>query len=385
MWETEKPAGPPDVAPLDLRDIDIHREAAYRSYEWFLRDHLHRLDADRSVRWQRDYSSIEAYQASVEPMRDRFKQMLGFWTNPADRIPPCIRDEHVLREDETYVATRLRLEVCPGLETYAVKLVPRRADVAPGLIIQHGYGGTPEEICGLTSRANHEDYSYRSLGLRAVRRGYHVMAVHHPYGYGTIDESVTTLPEHSIRHNAYGKNRLHRLAVLSDGSLLGLDMLATSRGIDLMLQTESVDPRRIGMYGLSQGGLAAMFLPAIDLRIKASISSAYFNARLAKLIGPHRATCYLDCHEEDKFLPQLIPCFGDPDIVSLIAPRAFAVEAGVQDTSVDFEKARIAFQQAKIHYDRLGIPQRVEFIGHEEGHICATGRAFAFLNIRLAD
>ncbi len=377
--EIEKKSGPPDVKPVDLLKIDEHRQRTYLSYESFLRAHLAKLDSERPLLWQRDYSNIEAYKRSVASMRDRLKAMLGFWIEPKERPPVKIWDEKILLEEEDFVAYSFRIEVCPGLESYGVELVPKTPGSHPGLLAQHGYGGTPELVCGLTPCANREDYSYRSLGIRAVRRGFHVVAIQHPSGYGTVDDEVGSLPGHLITHQNYGKNRLHRMAIMAGGTLFGLDMLSSSRGVDLLISREDVDSKRIGMYGLSQGGQSALYLPAIDERIQTSVCSAYFNKRFLKLIGPHRALCYLDSNEEDKFFSDVIRYFSDSDIVSLITPRAFAVEAGQKDSSVDFEKAQEEFRCARVHYEKLGIADRIEFIAHAEGHVSATCRAFEFL------
>jgi len=238
-------------------------------------------------------------------------------------------------------------------------------------------------VCGFTRSANAPDYSYGSLGLRAARRGFHVVAVHHPSGYGSHADSQTGLPQFPDRGPNYGKNRLHRLAIMGYGTLFGLDMMGSSRGVDLLLARPDVDADRIGMYGLSQGGESALFLPAMDTRIRASVCSAYFNHRFVKLIGPHRALSFLDSAEEDKFFSEVIPCFSDCDVVSLIAPRAFAVEAGQEDSSVDFEKSQAEYARAHEHYQRLGVADRSEFIAHAAGHVSATCRAFEFLEHHL--
>ncbi len=73
---------------------------------------------------------------------------------------------------------------------------------------------------------------------------------------------------------------------------------------------------------------------------------------------------------------------GEP-LASLIAPRAFAVEAGLKDTSVNFERAEAEFARAHEHYEMLGIADRIEFIAHAEGHVPATRRAFEFLEQHL--
>jgi hypothetical protein len=376
----EQQAGPPDCEPVEASAVDAHRETVYRSYENYLREELARLEEERPARWNRDYSGEDAYAASVAPMRERFKAMLGSWVEPGDRDPVAERDEESLIEDGAFTARRFYFNVLPGLESYAVELVPKSAGPHPGLLVQHGYGGTPELVCGLCTSANEEDYSYRSLGLRAVRRGHHVIAIHHPTGYGTTADTIGSpaIPDFPQFLLEYGKNRLHRLALMAGGrSLLGLDMLACSRGVDLLLSRPGVDS--VGMYGLSQGATSTLYAMAMDDRIKVGVASAWFSRRLFKMIGPHPVTPYLDTREEDKFFADMIPLFSDGDVVSLIAPRSIAIEAGEKDTSVNFEGAWEEFQQARAHYEELGIPERIEFIAHHEGHVSATARAFEFL------
>jgi hypothetical protein len=162
-------------------------------------------------------------------------------------------------------------------------------------------------------------------------------------------------------------------------------MLASSRALDLLAGNREVDPSRLGMYGLSRGGQSALFLPAMDLRIRASVCSAYFNDRLPKLIGPYSRTNYIDWFAEGQILPEQVRWFADADIASLIAPRAFAVEAGKLDGAVDQEAAREECERARVHCDRLGVPDRFEFIPHAEGHVSATARAFEFLHIHLSN
>jgi dienelactone hydrolase len=384
--DIEQPESAPLVPAADMAIVDAYRKRVYESYEQFFRQRLAELDRDREKLWRRDYSSVEAYERSVEPMRQRLAAMLGWWIEPQNRPPLKTRDEQteILFKEKDFIAYRVSFEVLPGLESYAVELAPCSPGPHPGLLAQHGYGGCPESVCGFTPQANAKDYSYRSLGIRAVRRGYHVIAVHHPSGYGTEAETVGSLPRFQNYGRAYGKNRLHRLAFLAGGTLFGLDMMVSSRGVDLLFSRAGVDRNRVGMYGLSQGGLSALYLPALDKRIKASVCAAYFNSRLLKLIGPHRATCYLDSPEEDKFFAEVVRCFADADLASLICPRSFAVEAGERDTSVDFEKSRDEFPLAAEHYRKLGVEKRIEFIAHNQGHVSATTRAFQFLQEQLA-
>jgi hypothetical protein len=309
--------------------------------------------------------------------------MFGWWIEPGERAPVIKLDEQPLLETDEFVATRFAVEVFPGLETYGVEMTPKSPGPHRGLLAQHGYGGTPEGICGFGPEANRADYSYRSMGLRAVRHGFHVVAIHHPTTYGAPEiRSEKPLPTHPEMSMYYGKDRLHRLAVMAGGTLFGLDLMASSRGIDLLVAA-GVSEKRVGMYGVSQGGQTTLYLPALDQRIHAAVSCAYFNWRTPKMLGPVRGGAFIDIDSEDKIFTEIIRCFSDCDVVSLIAPRAFAVESGLHDAAVDIEKGEAEFQRARVHYEKLGIADRIEFIPHAEGHVSATKRAFEFLREHL--
>jgi cephalosporin-C deacetylase-like acetyl esterase len=384
-WQPcEQPAGNAQFSLGNSSNFDEKRRRTYDAYEAFLRGRLHGLCNRRHAQWHRDYSSMPAYEASIASMRVRLRRMVGFWVNPSERQPASRQNSEVILETEEFKAIRFDFEIMPNVSTYAVELIPHKSTLRRGLLLQHGYGGTPELICGLTENSNREDYSYRLLGLRAVKRGYHVLAVFHPYGYGSPADELFGLPQFPKMPGEYARNRLDRLAKMCGGTAFGLDLLASSRGIDLLLNSGNVDHNKIGMYGLSQGGQTALYLPAIDPRIRATVVSAYFNLRIHKLIGPCNSLSYLDSNEEDKFFTEVISTFSDSDVASLIAPRAMAVEAGLLDESVDFSQVQVEFEQARLHYDQLGIPDRIEFIAHQEGHVSATGRAFEFLEKQLS-
>jgi len=56
------------------------------------------------------------------------------------------------------------------------------------------------------------------------------------------------------------------------------------RLIDLLEGLPQVRSDRIGMYGLSHGGLSSVFLGALDKRLQAVVSSMYFNERYHKQV-----------------------------------------------------------------------------------------------------
>src|SRR5436190_378339 len=85
--QIEQLAGKPLVGSVDLTAVEASRRNVYQSYETFLRDRLAMLNDARPAQWNRDYSSLPAYESSIAPMRRRLCDMLGFWINPAERAP----------------------------------------------------------------------------------------------------------------------------------------------------------------------------------------------------------------------------------------------------------------------------------------------------------
>src|SRR5437016_6012867 len=121
LWnEIEQGAGRPLVDPVDRAGVEVRRRDAYLSYESFLRDRLAELDRSRAP-WERDYTTIEAYEASIAPMRRRLCQMLGFWVEPGERTPLNVGKREILLDETDFSASRFALEILPGVSMYAVE------------------------------------------------------------------------------------------------------------------------------------------------------------------------------------------------------------------------------------------------------------------------
>ncbi len=69
----EQTPGPSQVQTVEPAKVESRRKAVYLSYEKFLRQRLEELNRQRPGKWQRDYSSVDAYLKSVSGMRARLK------------------------------------------------------------------------------------------------------------------------------------------------------------------------------------------------------------------------------------------------------------------------------------------------------------------------
>lgn len=362
---------------IEYDEIDERRRALYRGYDAYFTGRDLEAYAGREQHWQRNYASIPAYLRSVEPMRQRFAAMTGYGGQP--EVEPAPEWEDVATT-EAYTARRLWLNVMPGVRMDALYLVPRGGGRRPLVVAQHGLCGTPEEACGFVHDAIRSDYSYHRMGIRLAERGFVVIAPHMVGGYGTNEGGARFVPELGDAEWARARTQLYRKAYLAGDRLYGTELMAISRLLDYAAALPEVDGDRIGFYGLSQGGQTALFLPAVDTRIRVSVSSAFFQHRLGKMIDySNPVTPYVKSYEEDKFFPGWLKYFDDADVVSLICPRAFAGETGRKDQAVWWEHSRLAYEEARQHYVKLGIPERVAYFEHADGHVARGIESIDFI------
>jgi len=136
-----------------------------------------------------------------------------------------------------------------------------------------------------------------------------------------------------------------------------------------LLSDPRIDPQRVGMWGVSLGGMATMFWMPLESRIKAGVVSAWFNHRRNKMVIPDdRYSCFLVTTEEHAFFSGWLTEFTDHDVVSLICPRPLLIHHGKKDRIAYWPQVLEEFNIAKIHYEKLDIGDRIKIDIHEGGH-----------------
>jgi dienelactone hydrolase len=110
------------------------------------------------------------------------------------------------------------------------------------------------------------------------------------------------------------------------GSITALEVFCIMRSTDYFAGLDNIDENRIGMIGLSYGGMYTLYTAAADVRIKAALSSCWFGERLDNL------------WTDWKYFNQL-NIFSDEEVGSLVFPRKLYVEIGKYDETFSPEKA----------------------------------------------
>ena len=365
----------PDRFPESAKDSESIRDEQYRQMDSYFEQQIASTGRARTRYWSRlDYSSATNFDRSADAYRKDWAQYLGV---PDPGATPLNVKQVKVREFETYTAWRVWFDTVPGGQAYGILLVPKAAGPKPALICVHGHQGTPEIVAGFLPEEELKGNIYRVFGRTAVLRDYVVWC---PMILGYYSEEHT--PQEGPQ--AQGRDLLHKKALLSNRTLMGLEVAKLRRAVDYLSTLPEVDPQRIGIYGLSKGGHYTLYTAGLEKRLRAVVVSGWFNDRTKKLThskSEATPTPFITrIHRSEYYLTDLLNRFGDAELAWMIAPRPLMIEAGTKDNSVNIDFAREEFERVRDVYGLLSAGDRAEFAAFEGPHQIDGVRSFPFLD-----
>ncbi len=193
-------------------------------------------------------------------------------------------------------------------------------------------------------------------------------------GYVTLAPDAICFEERAFEAAPvlYHAHQLHN-RLMRGQTLLAKVLFDISVGIDLLESLPEVDPTRIGFIGHSYGGRTALFAPAFDKRIKASVSncgSTTFKEMLSDNIQM----------QFDYVIPNFLASGDVEDVVRLVEPCSLLI-LGTDDDRMSrnieaiYEYAKSAFVNG--NFERQIYPGKHVF--SEE----MRSRAYKFLDHHL--
>jgi dienelactone hydrolase len=310
-----------------------------------------------------DYFSIEDYQNSLYPYRERVGKFFGY--PPPKSVEGNIVKFVKVGEDINCTIYRVWIEVIERVNAYGIYMVPKNIKgEAPLIIAQHGGGGNPEAICDLDTRIN-----YHSFGPEAVKRGYIVWAPALAMRCGYCEDPDIQGASREI---------LDQKLKFAGTSIIGVELQKIIESTRTLIRNRpEIDANRIGMTGLSWGGFFTMYTTAVCPFIKVAVPSGYFRGTEPEL---NRAVSGESKTAADR---NLFQGTGHFQVVGLICPRPCMVQIGATDTLFNMEEAREESARASEFYKKLGISDRYEFNVHPAGHEFDIPNLFRFFDKHL--
>ncbi len=324
-------------------------------FEDWLRREVQSYQRRKSRYWTPDFSSEEAFLASVEGNRDRWRAALGVFEPRDDTFAPQFYP--AMEDDEVY-AQWVEVRLDEGLYARAIVARPKKAEGrVPLMVCQHGISSSPEHCFGVAP----SETVYWSFAREVVRAG-----------YGVIAPLMTTTGQY--------RSRLDRICRALGYTIHGLEVAKISRLLDWAETLEWVDSDRLGMWGLSMGGLYTLITVPVELRLKLGIISAFFNHRVNKLcIEDPRYSCFLPTNEEYIFIPGWLREFSDAELMALYCPRPIQVQCGKCDGISWWPMVVEEFERGREYYERLGIGDRCDLCLNPGGHEVVVDSGLEFI------
>lgn len=322
-------------------------------------------------------------------LSQRFRQRLGeFPSEPADLNPLLLERTQC----DGYIRERIEITTYEGLRMPLYLLIPDQAlpnsnaqkgshdpdspDPRPVVLAIHGHGCGSREIVGLHpdgSARKSQSGLHKDFALSLVRQGFVVVA---PELLGFGDRRLAE--DLALAAEDPGKNSCFRLSsalLMAGQTMAGYRIYETMRALDYVQTRREADSGRVGIMGISGGGLVAGFTAALDPRIACAVVSGYTNTFAASILSRN--------HCLDNYIPGILLEAEMPDLLGLIAPRGLFVEAGANDHLFGPAGVREALDRLQVLFQASGRPNGIEADLFEGGHEIHGNPAFAWLNRQL--
>ena len=278
----------------------IERDTCYRQdYVDTTGQWLQRLQQEAAEE-RSAFMTPEAYAETPEQFRQQFIEMLGFPLNRPVPMPECTVT-FVATDDDVDIY-RMQFTFFGELKFYGMYFKQKNIQNAPFVVSIHGGEGTPE-VC---SSIHNDSANYNHQTRRVTDRGCNVFA------------PQLFLWRVSKYGNPFDRSQIDSRLRQLGGSVTALE-LALMRGcVDWFIAKGEANPERMGVIGLSYGGMYALFLAAADPRFCTCFSCSWFADRYVYA-------------REDWSYRNALRMFGDAETAALIAPRRLVIAMGSHD------------------------------------------------------
>lgn len=329
------------------------------------------LQKQTTERGRSAYQAGQPLEQWSEQLRSGIRERLGgFPANDAEL------DAVVLERIacDGYVRERVEITTYAGLRMPIYVLIPNELSnintPVPAMIACHGHGYGSREISGMEPDGSPRAAApglHKDFALSLVQRGYMVAA---PELLGLGDRRLEEDKDEPPGISSCTKIAAHLL--MAGQTLAGHRVYETMRVLDYLSTRPEVDAERVGIMGISGGGLVAAFTSALDVRFRATIISGYTSTFRASILDRN--------HCLDNYIPGILREAEMPDIIGLIVPRPLFIEAGREDRVFPQAAAREAFARLKEIYSQEGALDVLGADFFAGGHEISGAKAYDWLN-----
>ena len=314
----------------------------------------------------RSAAQARAWQARAGAALWRCLKMDGH-----QRVPLAAREVECV-DRGTHLQRKVVIQSTPFSSVPLYVLEPKGVQGRrPCVLALHGHGYGVNAIVGITEEGQYRDTPHgyqQDFAVELVKRGF-VVAAPEICCFGEREEHYAHLPESSPRpstcHNAA------TYALMLGLTMTGLRVWDGMRVVDYLETLEVADAKRVGVMGISGGGMNAFFSACLDRRLQAAVISGYFCDWRKSILAINHCTC--------NFVPGLLRLGELSDLAGLIAPRPTLIENGEHDPIFPIADVKHTVTRAGAAWKAFGERDRLDTDYFNDGHRINGAKAYDFL------
>jgi len=361
----------PGTAPLTVEEpLD---EVMVAGISRFALRVLEESPSQRQAKWARDYSSAEAYSASVADNRRRLREIIGAVDErvPGDgfELLTKLGQSGIVGRSTQFLVYVVRWPVLPGVNGEGLLLEPRQPAVARVVALPDA-DWTPEMFANLSPGLG----KHNPIPTRLAANGIQVLVP----TLISRDTEFSGSPLVAFTNQPH-REFIYRQAFPLGRHPIGYEVEKVEAAVDLFerLNQQQKVELPIGVVGVGEGGLLALYSAALDSRIDAAMVSGYFQSR-----------CRIWREPIYRNIWGLLADFGDAEIASLIVPRRLVIEAcavpevagppppasgrrggaapGIIE-AIHLTNVKSEYERAAQHFEQLGVKNHITLVASAAG------------------
>lgn len=302
---------------------------------------LKTITVEMSAACLKDVRSLNDWKQQQAERRRQLRYMLGL--DPLPRRTPLRVQISGQLDRPAYRIEKIVFQSLPGLYVTGSFYLPKGAD---------GPRPTVLYLCG---------HSPHPLGAKVQYQDRAIWFASHGYACLVLD-TLEFGEVAGIHHGTHDLNMWHWLSL--GYTPAGVEVWSAIRALDYLETRREVDPKRIGLTGISGGGAMTWYTAAVDERVAAAapVCSTFTHGSQAE---HWLASGQCDCiYYHNAFQSDF------PVVAALIAPRPLLILSGQKDTIFPPDGYHDVFQRARRVYDLYagGASDRIREVDDNVGH-----------------
>ena len=298
-------------------------------------------------------------------------------------FPARVRPNPELIADWTERGLRMQrwvIDVHPHLSASLLVNIPgdlKRGEKRPAILCWHGHGRWGKDpVMGdrrapeLVDSITRHNYDY---GFQMAKAGFVTYAID---WIGAGERHPEHKPNQTSGTGRDWCNLLYLQATMFGMTSISINVQHGRMATDFVCTLPQVDPKRLGVMGLSGGGTMTTWSYFCDPRFRAAEIMCYcdlwaaFGMRDINYCGMQVA-------------PGLYKLVDLPDLQGLLAPKPLLMDIGIHDQCFLLDTALPAYRQVERIYRAAGASERLELDLHPNDHGWGGNKSVAFFRKHL--